>query len=130
MSALKTLVRAFSFVYHGLLILFLLAISALAWSSNEALHLEMLPWQGASLTHWLFFCALGGLVALLLAFRRAAAWLFLLWSLAVFAVILRALFGSYHFTGPVEFHRALYMGAGALIAVVGAWWQWRRAPAR
>jgi len=48
--ALKALVRYFSYVFNGLLALFLLAVSGLALASGAAnLHLGMLPWSGAML---------------------------------------------------------------------------------
>lgn len=130
MTAVRFVVRLFSFCFHGVLALFLLAIAAVAWSSGQALHLEMLPGQGPGLTRWLFFSALAGLIALVLALRRTWAWLFVLWSLAVLAILVRALAGSYHFAGPAEFHRALYLAGGAAVAAWGAWWQWRRVPGR
>jgi len=123
--------RWFGYLYHGLLALFLLAISAVALASGQTLHLEMLPLQGPSLTYWLFFSALAGLIALILAIRRTWRALFFLWSLAVLAVLVRGFFFSrYHFAGPPGFHQALYLTAGALIAVLGAWFQLRRAAAR
>jgi hypothetical protein len=127
---IRSLMRIFSFFYHGLLALFLLAISAVAWSSGQALHLEMLPWQGRRLTYWLFFSALAGLLSVILAIRRTWRLLFFLWSLAVLVMIVRGFFGNYHFAGPPEFHRSLYMAAGAVVAACGAWLQLRRAPAR
>jgi len=39
-------------------------------------------------------------------------------------------FSHYYFAGPPEFHGALYLTAGALIAACGAWFQWRREPLR
>ena len=41
--------RVFSYLFHGLLTLFLLGISVVALSSGQTLTLEMLPWQGPAL---------------------------------------------------------------------------------
>ena len=121
---MRAVVRVFSYLFHGLLTLFLLAISALALSSGEALHLEMLPWHGQSLSYWLLFSALAGLASLILAIRRTWRLMFLLWSLAVLVMMVRGFFlGPYEFAGRPEFYRALYLSAGALIAVLGAWFQ-------
>ncbi len=121
--------RLFSYFYHGFLTLFLLAISVLAMASGQALHLGMLPWTGQSLTHWLFFSALGGLILVILAIRRTWRALFFLWSLAVLVLMIRGFFfSSYYFRGQPEFHRALYLTAGALIAACGAWFQFSREP--
>ena len=68
MGAVKTLLRMFSYLYHGLLALFLLLVSALALGSGAAsLHLDMLPWSGATLAWILLAASLFGLIALLLA---------------------------------------------------------------
>jgi len=122
---------AFSYLFHGLLTLFLLGISVVALSSGQPLQLEMLPWQGQTLTWWLLGAALAGLASVILAIGRKWRPLFLLWSLAVLAMMARGFFFShYYFTGPPEFHRALYLTAGALIAAFGAWFQARREPLR
>jgi len=123
--------RAFSYLFHGLLALFLLAISVVAWSSGQPLQLEMLPWQGPALTYWLLAASLVGLASVLLAIFRKWRLLFFLWSLAVLAMMARGFFLShYYFAGPAEFHGALYLTAGALLAALGAWFQLRREPLR
>jgi hypothetical protein len=123
--------RVFSYLFHGLLTLFLLAISVVAWSSGQPLQLEMLPWQGQTLTYSLLCTALVGLALVILAIFRKWRPLFFLWSLAVLAMMARGFFLShYYFAGPAEFHGALYLTAGALIAALGAWFPLRREPLR
>jgi hypothetical protein len=123
---MRAVVRVFSYLFHGLLTLFLLAIAAMALTSGQILHLDMLPWHGQSLSYWLLFSALAGLVSLILAILRTWRLLFVLWSLAVLVVMVRGFFlGPYEFAGRPEFYRALYLSAGALIAVLGAWFQLR-----
>jgi hypothetical protein len=123
--------RLFSYLFHGLLTLFLVAISAVALSSGQSLHLGMLPWQGQSLAHWLFILALAGLISVMLAIRSTWRALFFLWSLAVLFVMVRGFFlSNYHFAGRPEFYRALCLTAGAAIAAFGAWFQLRWAPSR
>jgi hypothetical protein len=119
--------RVFSYLFHGLLALFMLAISVVALSTGQTIHLRMLPWQGRSLAYWLFFSALAGLISLLLAVRGTWRGLFFLWSLAVLVVLIRGyFFSSYYFRGQPAFYHALYLLAGALIAAFGAWFQLRR----
>ena len=119
--------RIYSYLFHGLLILFLLAISMLALSSGQVLHLDMLPWHGSSLSYWLFFCALAGLLSLVLAILGKWRVLFVLWSLTVLVVMIRGFFlGPYSFSGRPAFYQALYLSAGALIAAFGACVQIRR----
>jgi len=122
----RAVVRVFSYLFHGLLTLLLLALAAMALSSGQTLHLDMLPWHGQSLSYWLLFSALAGLVSLILAILRTWRLLFVLWSLAVLVVMVRGFFlGPYEFAGRPEFYRALCLSAGALIAVLGAWFQLR-----
>jgi hypothetical protein len=130
-AALKVLMRLFSYLFHGLLALFLLAVSAVALSSGQPLHFEVLPWQGRELTLWVLLGALLGLISVILAIRRVWRPLFFLWSLIVLLMMARGFFFSgYYFAGRDEFLRALYLTAAALIAVFGAWFQLRRRPAR
>jgi hypothetical protein len=130
-AVLRALMRAFSYLFHLLLALFLLGISLVAWSSGQTLQLEMLPWQGPALTYWLLGAALVGLTLVILAVFRKWRPLFFLWSLAVLVLMARGFFLShYYFAGPSEFHGALYLTAGALIAALGAWFQVRRSPLR
>jgi hypothetical protein len=130
-AALRALMRVFSYLFHGLLTLFLLAISLVAWSSGQPLQLEMLPWQGQKLTYWLLCAALVGLASVILAILHRWRPLFFLWSLAVLAMMARGFFLShYYFASPAQFHDALYLTGGALIAAFGAWFQLRREPLR
>lgn len=131
MAALKALMRIFSYLFHALLTLFLLGLSLVALSSGQTLQLDVLPWQGASLTYWLFGAALLGLILVILAVLRKWRPLFFLWSLVVLVMIVRGFFlSAHHFAGPPEFHGALYLTLAALIAALGAWFQMRREPLR
>jgi hypothetical protein len=124
---LKTAIRWFSFVFHAVLILFFLAISLVAWFSRQPLRLAMLPWTGEDLTYWLLYGSLAGMVILVLAMRRTWPVLFLAWTLVVLEMVVHGYFiGPYSFAGREEFSRALYLTAGALLAVIGAWFQVRR----
>ena len=62
MAVLRALMRVFSYLFHGLLTLFLLGLAVVALSSGQPLQLEMLPWQGQALTWWLLAAALVGLL--------------------------------------------------------------------
>lgn len=131
MASLRALMRIFSYFYHALLTLFLLALSMLALTSGQSLHLDMLPWTGDSLTYWLLFSALAGLILVILAIRRTLRPLFFVWSLAVLLMMIRGFFfSSYHFAGRQDFLRALYLTVGAVIAAFGAWFQAGRQPMR
>jgi hypothetical protein len=116
-----TLLRLFSYLFHGLLALFLIAVSGLALASGTpTLQLRMLPWTGFTLA-WVLLCGgLLGLVSVLLAMASKWRILFLLWSLAVAFLLVRGyVFSGYHFQ-PGAFSRGVGLMAGSLVAVLGA----------
>lgn len=125
MAALKALVRYFSYLFHLVLALFLLAVSALAMASTTIyLRLDMLPWTGVALVRWLFFGSLLGLLSALLAIAGKLRGLFLVWALAVPVLLVKGyVFSSYHFT-PGSARLAAYLLGGSLLALVGACFQW------
>jgi hypothetical protein len=109
------------------------AIAVVALSSGQPLQLEMLPWQGQD-AH-LVRCsaaALVGLLSVILAiFRKMAAAVLRVEPWPCWPMMARGFFFShYYFAGPPEFYRALCLTAGALIAVLGAWFQALREPLR
>jgi len=122
-AALKALIRYFSYLFHGLLALFLLAVSGLALVSGvQNLHLGMLPWTGSTLIYVVFFGSLYGLVSVVLAIRGSWQALFFLWSLAVAVLLVRGyVFTGYHFS-PGEAAKAVYLMLASVIALIGAWW--------
>src|SRR6266542_198614 len=124
--------RIFSYLFHAFLALFMLAISSLTLvSGSHNLKLEMLPWTGSTLTYWLFFGALFGLLTTVLAMNGMMRVLFLLWSLVVLALLLRGYFlGPFQFSGTDEFKNSVYLTIGALLARLGAWFQGGRRPGR
>jgi hypothetical protein len=123
--------RVFSYLFHGLLALFMLAIATVALASGTALHLDVLPWSGNTGTFVLLGCGLFGLFALFLALKGSVRFLFFLWSLTVFAILVKGFFLSpYHFDGAAGLQSAGLLTLGALLAIVGAWFQMTRSAAR
>jgi len=121
--AVKTLLRLFSYLYHGLLALFLLLVSAVALASGAtSLHLDMLPWSGATLTWLLLAASLFALAAVLLAITRAISAPLFLWSLVVAGMLIRGyIFSSFRFAPGVGVHTAIYLMLGSWLALLGAW---------
>ena len=127
MDGIKALLRYFSYLYHGLLCLFLLGLSAMALATGmHSLQLDVLPWKGTTLTYWIFFGPLLGLMALLMSVKRIFPSLFVLWALIVMVMLVRGyIFSGYYFdTG--EFRLAMWLIAGSLIALAGAWFGMNR----
>jgi len=131
-EAVKLIMRYFSYLYHLVLVLFLIAVSGLALASGTpSLNLGMLPWSGNTLTYVVFFGALAGLLTVLLAVRKKLRVLFLVWSVLVAVLLVKGyIFSGYKFHSG-EFKIAIYLIVGSLIALAGAWFQcWQAAPPR
>jgi hypothetical protein len=128
-EAVKLIMRYFSFLFHLLLVFFLIAVSGLAMASGTpSLNLKMLPWTGSTLNYVLFFGALVGLLTMLLAMRGTLRILFLVWSLLVAVLLVKGyIFSGYKFSTG-EFKTAIYLIVASLIAVLGAWFQFRHTP--
>jgi hypothetical protein len=121
------LVRIYSYLYHAALSLLLLGVSLVAIGSrSHTLKLDMLPWKGRALSYWLLGAGVCGLASILLASMGKVRFLFLAYALGVFGVMFRGYFlGAYAFSGRDEFRMAIWLTAGALGAILGAWPQWR-----
>ena len=121
--------RYFSILFHLLLVLFLLAVSGLALASGTpSLNLKMLPWTGATLTNIVFFGGVAGLIIVLLAAKGILRILFFVWSLLVFVLLLKGYMLSGYKFAAGEFKTAGYLILASLIAVIGAWFQFRHSP--
>ena len=122
------LARVYSYLYHLILALLLLGISLVAiLSHSNTLNLGMLPWKGSELTYWLLGAGVVGLLAIALSWIGRLRFLLLLYALAVFVMMVRGYFISgYSFSGKDEFRMAIWMTAGALLAIFGAWSQFRK----
>ncbi len=120
-TVLKTIMRIFSYLYHLILGLFLLAIGTLAmFGGQTTLRLDVLPWEDPALTYWVFFGSLGGLVFLALALKGTVRLFFRLWTVVVFALMAYGFFLTKYHLGDF-FLTALLLTLGALVAVAGSW---------
>jgi len=122
LDVIRALLRLFSYLFHGLLGLFLICVSGLALASGvQDLRIDFLPWSGRTLIYVLLFAGVLGLVCLLLAIRGTLRVLFFFWTMAVVAFLLRGYFLSQYRFLPGEAIRALYLTLASLIAAIGAW---------
>ena len=111
------ILRAYSYLYHLALSLFLLGISAIAMMSDTNLLLPMLPWTGETLVASVFWAGIFGIASVLLAVTGFFRYLFPLWCLVVLVMMVRGyLLQGYTFSGSDEFYRVLALIAGALLA--------------
>ncbi len=128
---MKALLRYFSYLFHGLLALFLLAVTSMALATDpSSLRLDSLQWlvdalklSRSTLSWFAFGAAIAGLAIVVLAVLGRLRWLFFVWSVLVAAFVLKGfVFSGYHFeTGSLKI--ALAFVVGALIALPGAWYQ-------
>jgi hypothetical protein len=122
------ILRFYSLLFHLLLSFLMAGVGGLAWLSGQHnLQIWLLPWQGTTLTYWLLGAGAAGLAITLLAWKRIMPLLFLAWSVVVFVMLVRGyFFGSYHFgLGSTPITTALLIVLLALLAVAGAWFQFR-----
>jgi hypothetical protein len=125
--AVKALLRFFSYLFHLGLGLFLLAIAGLAvGTSPQSLHLDMLPWTGATLAYTVLIGALIGLLSVVLAITGKLRFLFFLWSLVVAVMLLKGYFFTGYRFAPGEVKTGLELLAAAWLALIGAWFALRQ----
>ena len=131
MDVVRALLRFLSYLFHGLLSLGLLVLSGLGLAAGaQSLHLEMIPWAGTTLLYVLLGAAAIGFLTLILALRGTAGWLFFLWSLVVFACLIKFYFLSGYRFSPGEAGKVLELVGASLIALIGSWFVMTRQPAR
>lgn len=120
--------RLYSFVFHGVLALVMIAMALVSWLSGaHGLDLVLLPWRDEPLRWTLFLGGIVGLAAVWLASRDKLPWLFLGWSGLVALALLRGFFfGWVHYVrGPYSLGSALLLTVASLLALAGAWIQYR-----
>ena len=126
------IVKLFSYAFHLVLALFVTGLAVLAFSTGtHNLRLDILPWTGMTLSWWLLGLGLAGLLAIALAVLGVLRVLFLVWTVVVVGLMVRGFFFSpYMFGGWEGLRMVLLLLAGACLAAVGGWLQFRYAPAK
>jgi hypothetical protein len=111
--------------------IFLGGIAAVGWlSDTRNFTLAQIPWwSGPELIRYLLIACAVGFVFLALAVKRKAPSLFAVWTLLVFCVMVYAYFvsPSYQYRDLDHFKQALWLNAGATLAMLGGIGQARRA---
>ena len=111
----------YSYVFEFVLSLIALVLGIIGAIQGNDISMELLPWTGASLTHWLTGLGLLGIVCTLLAVTGAIRFLFPLWALFVVVMLFRGyLFSSYTFGNAAGFRQALYFFGAAVLAFIGS----------
>ena len=121
MRAISLLLRLYSYVFEFLLSLVALLLGIVGASYGHNLSLEILPWTGASLTHWLTVLGLIGLLCTFLAIAGKLRFLFPLWALFVVIMLFRGyMFSPFTFSGSAGFKQTLWFFFGAVLAFIGS----------
>ena len=123
MRAIGWLLRVFAYIFHTLLSLALVAVGGVAiLSGGGTLKIEMLPWQGPMLATWMVCLGTIGLLSVAIAVLGRFRILFTLWAFVALVLLVRGVFfaAGVTFSGPEDFHDALWMLAGALLAFLGS----------
>jgi hypothetical protein len=111
------MLRFYSYIYHLVLALFLLALASVALISSNQLKLPMLPWTGSELNQWLLWGSLAGILSVVLAVTGIFRYLFPLWALVVLVMMVRGyLLVPFPFASRDAFYTALLLIGGALLA--------------
>jgi hypothetical protein len=126
------IIRVYSYFFQALVAFAAVALAAVSLITGSQLYIDLLhPLTGMSLTYWLLGLGILGFGALALALKGKLKVLFLVWSVGVFVVLTRGYFFSpYQFWGPEHLQSAILYVLLALLAVVGAWMQFRAKPAK
>ncbi|MGA3026274.1 MAG: hypothetical protein ABSF98_16030 [Bryobacteraceae bacterium] len=114
---MRTVARAYTYLYELSISLAALGLAWLALSGGLHLRLPMFYAEGARLTGWLLAAGTVGVVTVLLAATGVARWPLSLWALLVLVVLFRGYFlSSYTFSGAYGFWWAVWFTGGALAA--------------
>lgn len=120
-KAIGLLLRAYSYIFHLILSVFLIGVASLASSADKPLKLDILPWDGFKLNHWVLGLGVIGLICILLAVTGLFRYVFPVWTLFVFAMMFRGFFLTpYSFSGESEFKGACWLTFGALGAFLSS----------
>lgn len=132
MLSVGFIMRVLSYLYNAVLALFLLGVSGLAWGSGQHnLDIDILPWQKAPLTYWMFALGVVAVLTTLAAIFGKARIVYLLWNLLVLVMLVKGfMFSRFTFTNKSQITLALWLVGLTIVASVGAWFAWRAKPAR
>ena len=120
---LAFVLRAYSFVFHLTLSVFLLGAAGIAIGRHESLSLSVLPFADADAMRNVILLGIFGLLCSLAALTRFFKFVFVLWSGLILYIMFTGFFmGPYSVSGTQEAKGAAWLTFGALGAFLGAVW--------
>ncbi|MEO8028042.1 MAG: hypothetical protein ABI823_16275 [Bryobacteraceae bacterium] len=119
MTAVGRFLRGLSYLFHLALCIFFLGVAIVTWGASN-FEISALPWEGTSLSAWLLWLSLIGLVSTLLALTGRFRYLFPIWCLFAFGLAFWGFFlnAKTHFDGESAFKNAIWLTAGLLVAAI------------
>lgn len=120
MKAFGFVLRAYSYLFHFVLSLFLLGLWVVSASSHSKLRLGMLPFKEENTLTAVLVLGLVGLISVILAVTGIFRYMFPLWTAVVAYLMAKGFFlSAYSFGSADSFRTAVWLFAGALIALLG-----------
>ena len=130
MKLIVFLLRLWSCAFAILLGLFLTALAVLVLATNiRNLDMSMLPWwKGGTLTAWLAFLGIAGILSGGLALLGKLKPLLVLYTLAAFVMIVYGFFinMAFRFDSKAGAISVAWLALGALLAFIGSLTQYRK----
>jgi len=130
MKAIGAVLRFVAFGFNLVLAVWVFLLALVVFSSGRHnIQLSAVPLTGKNLTLILLLSSIYAFVAMVLALRRGR-WVrlpMLLWNLVLALLLVTTpLRGGFSFRGKDHLMFGVYLGVAAVLALVGAWVQWRQ----
>lgn len=117
------LLRSYSYVFHTILCLFVLAVVAISVSSHTVPKFGFLPFADNTMIRWLITLSVVGLISVFLAVTGIFRYAFPVWALIVLLLMVRGfILSPFTFPNADAFRGALWLTFGAFGAFFGALW--------
>lgn len=134
MKAMGAVLRFSAFVFNLVVALWVFLLALIVFSSGRHnIQLSTVPLTGKNLTLILLLASIYAFVAMVLALRRGR-WVrlpMLVWNLVVALLLVTTpLRGGFSFQGKDNLMLGVCLGVGAVVALWGAWVQWREGGGR
>lgn len=131
MSSIGRALGYLSLLINLPLSLFLLVLGLFGAYLGADMEIDVIPASPESMSTWLIFSGLFGLVAWVLALRagRGSRFLLVLWSLLVSSILVCAFTrGSYRFDGMEDFRSGVWIFLGSVLLLIGSYFRWKITP--
>jgi hypothetical protein len=120
LNALGFLLRAYSYVFHLILSLFLIGTALLTTSGEQIRLTGLLPFNANNIVRGLLVLGAFGLISTFLAIAGIFRYLYAIWVTAILVLTIRGIFfSSYAFPDRHGFENALWFAFAVMAAFAG-----------